>query len=52
VLVAAIIRAMIPDDRGSKHLRNVNQLLPDNTAQQSRRQLSYFFLTQNNLSIF
>jgi hypothetical protein len=38
----SITRAMThrPDDGGSKHLWNVGKLLPDNTAQQPRRQPS------------
>jgi len=40
VLSASTTRAMSPENGGSKHLWNVDQLLPEYTAQHSRRQTS------------
>jgi hypothetical protein len=39
-----------PAEGGSHHLRNVGKLLPDYTAQQPRRQPSYFFVFTNEIS--
>jgi hypothetical protein len=37
-----VVRAMSPDDGGSKYLRNIGKLLPDYTALQPRRQPSSY----------
>jgi hypothetical protein len=43
LLAASIIRAMNPDDGGSKHLWNVGKFLPDYTEQQPRRWSSSYW---------
>jgi hypothetical protein len=50
--IITIFRVLSPDDAVCKHLWNVDQFLPDYTAQYPRRQLSYYFVSFFNITSY